>query len=161
MDPLPSVTKVFAMVIQHERQLQIGVSILDEQRILTATANTRRPSYGRGRGSSGSGAFGAGRGTTSSKQTWLPPSHARFPGQPRVSGDRTFPSVNSAVASTHPSSSQMLHSQIENEKEKDAKTAPEHSVMRLTPSQHNTLLVILQRAEAHVPAVKDEKVSFP
>ncbi|XP_016191804.1 uncharacterized protein LOC107632648 [Arachis ipaensis] len=50
LDQLPPVTRVFALVIQHERQLQVTAGILDDPRSITAAVDSRHPSQGRGRG---------------------------------------------------------------------------------------------------------------
>ncbi|XP_072080878.1 uncharacterized protein [Arachis hypogaea] len=50
LDPLPPVTRVFALVVQHERQLHNASGILDDQRTIAAAVETRRPPLGCGRG---------------------------------------------------------------------------------------------------------------
>ncbi|XLT46537.1 hypothetical protein HN873_039141, partial [Arachis hypogaea] len=55
LDPLPQVTRVFALIIQHERQLQVATGILDNPRSITSAVDSRHPSQGRGRSGFSSG----------------------------------------------------------------------------------------------------------
>ena len=106
MDPLPSVNRIFSMVIQHERQNPNTFSVLED------TTDNRRPPFGRGRG-----APAGGRGQSNKVCTYCgrtghtidvcyakhgyPPGHSRYPGRPHyhscVSASAT---VDSSVADT-------------------------------------------------------------
>ncbi|XP_020991964.1 uncharacterized protein LOC110278129 [Arachis duranensis] len=119
LDQLPPATRVFALVIQHERQLQVTAGILDDPRSITAAVDSRHPSQGRGRGRSGfssgkgRGSFpsSAGRGGSSKFCTHCGRSghtievcyskHGFPPGHPRHSGS---PHHSAAVAVTTPPS---------------------------------------------------------
>ena len=63
MDPLPSINRVFSMVIQHERQQPSSIIALEEHNTLVNSAENRRPA-GRGRGAPYGG---GGRGSSSNK----------------------------------------------------------------------------------------------
>ncbi|XP_016173923.1 uncharacterized protein LOC107616486 [Arachis ipaensis] len=166
LDPLPPITRVFAMVIQQERNLQIASGILDDQRLLTAAVNTRRPAPGRGRGG-----YSQGRGVGSNKQCTFfdrvghtvdvcygkhgyPPSHPRYPGHPRLPDRAASPSSSAAMTVTSFSHS---HAQLQGNRAVMGST-PE-PLLGLTPQQHNTLMAYLKQAEAHVPETKDDKGS--
>ncbi|GAU22921.1 hypothetical protein TSUD_326940 [Trifolium subterraneum] len=66
MDPLPSINKIFSMVIQHERQFVAinGDLLVDESKAIVNASDSRR-SYGRGRGYSSSHGRGSGFSTNS------------------------------------------------------------------------------------------------
>ncbi|XP_072072018.1 uncharacterized protein [Arachis hypogaea] len=110
LDPLPPVNRIFAMVIQHERQLQALFGILEEPRILAAAAENCRSSSGRGR------SFSSGIGRSSSFSSKMctycgrtghtvevcyskhgyPPGHPRHPGRP-LFNNRTFVSTSNCA----------------------------------------------------------------
>ncbi|QHO56627.1 uncharacterized protein DS421_3g75410 [Arachis hypogaea] len=97
LDPLPPVTRVFALVVQHERQLQNVSGILDDQRTIAAAVEARRPPLDRGRGYASSN---PGRGSSGSSKVCsycgkggrtvdvcynkhgYPPDHPRHPRRP-------------------------------------------------------------------------------
>ncbi|KAL1331456.1 hypothetical protein AAHE18_12G186700 [Arachis hypogaea] len=121
-DQLPPATRVFALVIQHERQLQVTAGILDDPRSITAAIDSRHPSQGRGRGcfSSGKGRGGfpssAGRGGSSKFCTHCGRSghtievcyskHGFPPGHPRHSAESkpNFGPLTSPTTSSHSTS---------------------------------------------------------
>ncbi|XP_072087041.1 uncharacterized protein [Arachis hypogaea] len=124
IDPLPPESKVFNMVIQHERQLQGGGSVLDEPIFLTNAVITpqRRLNPGRGRGRiTNGGCSGAekvyvycgGTGHTVDEcygKHGYPPGHPRYPGRPRFNdrSNSTASYTNAAAANPNSSYQQQL-----------------------------------------------------
>ena len=108
MDPLPSITKVFSMVIQQERQhLSSGLIIGKPNTLINATDSQRQASLERDRGGAPEG---GGRGSSSKLCTFCgrtghtidvcygkhgyPPGHPRYPGKPWVSWSQTSNSAS-------------------------------------------------------------------
>lgn len=148
LDPLPSVNRVFSMVIQHERQLLNSISVLDDQKIVLNSADTRRPLFGRGRGAPSGGGCGASNklctycGRTGHTidvcygKHGYPPGHPRFPGRPRFHDRGSGAvSINSSVVneSENVTKGETMH--------KDALLGPQ---LQLTPAQRQSLLALLQ-----------------
>ena len=150
MDPLSSITKVFSMVIQQERQhLSSSLIIGEPNTLINATDSQRRASLRRGRGGAPGG---GGRGSLSKLCTFCgrtgytidvcygkhgyPPGHPRYPGKPRVSRSQTSNSAfinHVAIKPDH-----------ENVTTQGPKNNSDGSGLGITPAQYQSLMDILQ-----------------
>ena len=150
MDPLPSVNRIFSMVIQHERQLLSSVGLPDDHQVLFNSTETRRLPTGRGRGSGG-------RGTSQKICTYCgrsghtieicyakhgyPPGHPRYPGRPRFH-DRN--SSNASVNNT-------IGAPRQHGEEEAPIDASQQAGFHLSSAQYQSLLALLQPAAASGP----------
>ncbi|XP_016199052.1 uncharacterized protein LOC107640019 [Arachis ipaensis] len=154
IDPLPPESKVFNMVIQHERQLQGGGSVLDEPISLTNAVITpqRRLNPGRGRGRiTNGGRSGAekvcvycGRTGHTVDECYgkhgYPPGHLRYPGRPRFNdrSNSTASYTNAAAANPNSSYQQQLSKTGSSKEETYPTSGPS-----LSQAQYQSLLALL------------------
>ncbi|XP_072064542.1 uncharacterized protein [Arachis hypogaea] len=155
IDPLPPESKVFNMVIQHERQLQGGASVLNEPISLTNAVITpqRRLNPGRGRGHiTNDGRSGAEKvcvycGGLSTGHTVdecygkhdYPPGHPRYPGRPRFNDRSNSTASYTNATAANPNSSHQQLSRTGSSKEETYPT----SGPSLSQAQYQSLLALL------------------
>ncbi|XP_052113812.1 uncharacterized protein LOC107474724 [Arachis duranensis] len=173
LDQLPPATRVFALVIQHERQLQVTTGILDDPRSITAAIDSRHPSQGCGRGrngfSSGKGRGGfpssAGRGGSSKFCTHCGRSghtievcyskHGFPPGHPRHSGS-SHHSAAVAVA-TPPSIAPPVYDERAalGHVEGHTHQPNPNPILDLSLAQQQALIALLKRTESPSSEYRD------